>query len=92
MIQNFRDADTAEFFVKRSNARWGNLKKVALRKLDQMKASLKLNDLKTLPGYRLESLKRDRAGRHSIGINDQYRICFVWKLDGAHEVEITDYH
>ena len=45
-----------------------------------------------MSAYRLEALKRDRAGQHSIRINDQYRLCFVWKADGAHEVEIADYH
>ncbi len=92
MIQSFRDEDTAELFVKRSNARWTSIRKVALRKLDQIEASLNLNDLKIPPGNRLEALKRDRASQHSIRINDQFRICFVWKSDGAHEVEITDYH
>jgi proteic killer suppression protein len=92
MIQSFRDEDTAELFVKRSNARWTSIRKVALRKLDQIEASLNLNDLKIPPGNRLEALKRDRAGQHSIRINDQFRICFVWKSDGEHEVEITDYH
>jgi proteic killer suppression protein len=92
MIQSFRDADTAELFVNRSNPRWAAIRKVALRKLDQIEASLNLDDLRAPPGNRLEALKRNRAGQHSIRINDQYRICFVWKVDGAHEVEMTDYH
>jgi proteic killer suppression protein len=65
---------------------------VALRKLDQIEASLNLSDLRIPPGNRLEALKGTRSGQHSIRINDQYRICFIWKRDGAHEVEITDYH
>jgi proteic killer suppression protein len=64
----------------------------ALRRLDQIEASASLRDLQVPPGNRLEALKGERAGQHSIRINDQYRICFVWKKDGAHEVEITDYH
>jgi len=57
-----------------------------------MEAARALLDLRAPPGNRLEALKGDRAGQHSIRINDQYRICFIWKGDGAHEVEIADYH
>lgn len=65
---------------------------VALRKLDQLEAAVKLGDLRIPPGNRLEALKGTRAGQHSIRINDQNRICFEWKDDGAHDVEIVDYH
>jgi proteic killer suppression protein len=65
---------------------------IALRKLDQIEASHALADLRVPPGNRLEALKGDRAGQYSIRVNDRYRICFVWKPDGAHEVEIVDYH
>ena len=68
------------------------MKDVALRKLDQIEASINLIDLRVPPGNRLETLKGDLVGKHSIRVNDQYRICFLWKTDGAHEVEITDYH
>jgi len=54
--------------------------------------SIKLNDLKVPPGNRLEGLKGERRGQHSIRINDQYRICFVWKNNDAYDVEIVDYH
>jgi proteic killer suppression protein len=66
--------------------------KVALRKLDMLEAAITLDDLRVPPANRLERLTHDRAGQHSIRINDQYRICFVWKDDGVHEVEIVDYH
>ena len=92
MIQSFRDADTQQLFEARSNKRWAAMKDVALRKLDQIEASINLIDLRVPPGNRLETLKGDRVGQHSIRVNDQYRICFLWKTDGAHEVEITDYH
>jgi proteic killer suppression protein len=92
VIQSFKDADTQQLFEARSNKRWAAIKAVALRKLDQIEASSNLTDLSVPPGNRLEALKRDRAGRHSIRINDRYRICFTWKADGAHEVEVTDYH
>ena len=92
MIQSFHDPDTQQLFEARSSRRWSSIAAVALRKLDQIEASVSLNDLRTPPGNRLESLKGNRAGQHSIRINGQYRICFMWKADGAHEVEITDYH
>ena len=92
MIQSFRDADSNQLFEGRSNKRWAAIKEVALRKLDQIEACINLIDLRIPPGNRLEALKGDRVGQHSIRINDQYRICFIWKTDGAHEVEITDYH
>ena len=70
----------------------GEIQAVALRKLDQIETAINLSDLRVPPGNRLEALKRNRIGQHSIRINDQYRICFVWRVDGAYEVEITDYH
>jgi proteic killer suppression protein len=69
-----------------------NFERVALRKLAMLDAAAVLEDLRVPPGNRLEALKGDRAGQHSIRINDQYRICFVWKEDGPHDVEIVDYH
>jgi proteic killer suppression protein len=92
MIQSFRDDDTRELFETRTNRRWATIKTVASLKLDQVNAAINLEDLRIPPNNRLEVLKKDRLGQFSIRINDQYRICFVWKEDGAHEVEITDYH
>lgn len=66
--------------------------KVAVRKLDQLDAAVALDDLRVPPGNRLEALKVDRLGQHSIRINNQYRICFKWSESGAAEVEIVDYH
>lgn len=68
------------------------LHSVAWRKLAQLHAATRLDSLRVPPGNRLEALKRDRAGQHSIRINDQWRVCFVWADDGAHDVEIVDYH
>jgi proteic killer suppression protein len=65
---------------------------VALRKLDMLNAAKLLSDLRAPPGNRLEALKRDRRGQHSIRINDQWRVCFVWRDGGAEQVEIADYH
>jgi proteic killer suppression protein len=92
MIQSFKDADTKKLYETGSNKRWAAIQTVARRKLDQIEASINLSDLRFPPGNRLEALKRDRTGQHSIRINDQYRICFIWKEDGAHLVEIADYH
>jgi len=79
-------------FEGRRVRRWVNIERVALRKLSQLDWSAVLDDLKIPPGNRLESLKNDRRGQHSIRINEQWRLCFVWTADGAAEVEIVDYH
>jgi proteic killer suppression protein len=92
MIQSFKDHDTMKLFEAGSSRRWASVQAVALRKLDQIEAAVNLHNLRVPPGNRLERLKGDRLGQHSIRINDQFRICFVWKNDGAYEVEITDYH
>ena len=92
MIQSFKDADAKQLFETRTSKHWQTISAVVLRKLDQIEAAGNLEDLRTPPGNRLEALKGNRAGQHSIRINDQYRVCFVWKTDGAHEVEIVDYH
>jgi len=69
-----------------------NIWKIAFRKLDQLDSVLSLEELRVPPGNRLEPLSRDRKGQHSIRINDQYRICFIWTETGPMNVEITDYH
>lgn len=92
MIQSFDDTDAQELFETGENRRWANIAKVALRKLDMIESAINLADLRVPPNNHLEALKLNRKGRHSIRINDQYRICFTWKADGAHDVEIVDYH
>ena len=92
MIVSFKDPDTRDLFETGKSRRWPNIVKVAKRKLDQLEISVHLTDLKVPPGNRLEALAGSRKGQHSIRINDQYRNCFLWRMDGAHEVEITDYH
>ena len=71
---------------------WRAIAKAALRKLDMIDAAEELSDLKSPPGNRLEPLKGDRKGQHSIRINDQFRVCFRWTKSGAEDVEIVDYH
>jgi proteic killer suppression protein len=92
MIRNFKDADTREFFETGVSRRWASIKAVAIRKLLQIEAAIHIDELRSPPGNRLEALKGDRAGQHSIRINGQFRICFVWKEGYAHAVEIVDYH
>jgi len=92
MIHSFACPDTEALFHSRAVARFKNIERVARRKLLQLHAAPELACLKIPPGNQLEALKRDRKGQHSIRINDQWRICFVWREDGAHQVEIVDYH
>jgi proteic killer suppression protein len=92
MIQSFRCKDTHSLYIARRSKLWGSALAPALRKLDQLEAATSLQDLRVPPGNRLEPLHGDRQGQHSIRINDQWRICFVWRQDGAHDVEIVDYH
>lgn len=92
MIRSFQDEETRDLFETGTSRRWAAIATAARRKLDQMEAARDLHDLRIPPGNRLEALRGDRAGQHSIRINDRYRICFVWKTDGAYEVEIADYH
>jgi proteic killer suppression protein len=72
--------------------RWVNVERPALRKLEQLDWSATLDDLRVPPGNRLEALKGSRKGQHSIRINDQWRVCFIWTAQGAAGVEIVDYH
>jgi proteic killer suppression protein len=91
VIRSFRDKATKALFEGRPTAHLRRIAGVATRKLDMLDAAASLQDLRLPPGNRLEVLKGDRSGQHSIRINDRWRICFVWK-DGAEDVEIVDYH
>ena len=97
MIRSFRDPGTEDVFngVDSRRARRAcpnTLWTVARRKLDQLDATVSLEALRVPPGNQLEALKKDRRGQHSIRINGQYRICFVWTPDGPDAVAIVDYH
>lgn len=92
MIVSFADQQTAELFAGKRVKRFANILEVAERKLTQLDCAVTLEALRVPPGNRLEALRGDRKGQYSIRINDQFRLCFVWAADGAHEVEIVDYH
>lgn len=92
MIRSFRCRDTEALFNDRSARRFRNIERVARRKLLYLHRATRLQDLRVPPGNRLEALKGDRKGQHSVRINDQWRICFRWKNGDALDVEIVDYH
>jgi proteic killer suppression protein len=93
VIRSFADADTRLLWETGKSRRIpANIRKTALKKLFILRRALQLSDLEAPPGNRLEQLGRDRKGQHSIRINDQLRICFVWSEGDAYDVEIVDYH
>lgn len=92
MIVTFRDADTEALAAGHCIKRFEHIAAVARRKLRQLQIAARLDDLRVPPGNRLEALRRDRAGQHSIRVNDKYRVCFRWTAAGAEDVEIVDYH
>jgi len=92
MIQSFGDNDTQELFQSETSRRFSAIARVALRKLIQMNRARVLQDLAIPPGNRLEALKGNLVGYHSIRINDQWRIIFAWNEHGPVDVKICDYH
>ncbi len=93
MIRAYKDAETEKIGRGVGSRRLPtNIQTTAFRKLRQLDAARTLDDLKAPPGNRLEALKGDRQGQHSIRVNDQWRVCFTWSEHGAEAVEIVDYH
>lgn len=92
MILSFNDADTQALHQRRRVPRFVNVEASARRKLDQLDAAVQLHDLAAPPGNRLEALGGKRKGQHSVRVNDQWRLCFVWTAQGPKEVEVVDYH
>ena len=92
MIRSFRCADTESLARGWAVPRFQPFERVARRKLRQLEIALRLEDLRIPPGNRLELLRGDRTGQHSIRSNDQFRLCFRWSDSGPEDVEIVDYH
>lgn len=93
MIGSFKDDRTRAAFEGEAGKGFPvDLLAVTRRKLGYLNAATTLNDLRAPPGNRLEALRGSRAGQHSIRVNDQWRICFVWTAEGPQDVEFVDYH
>jgi proteic killer suppression protein len=92
MIQSFANRDAEQLFETGRSRKLGSIAIVAMRKLQVLDNTLRLDDLRRPPGNRLEALKGGRTGQYRIRINDRYRICFLWKNEQPHDVEIVDYH
>ena len=92
VIKSFKSAETEKLFNDEEIRKFVNIRQPARRKLLMLHAAKRLMDLSVPRGNRLHPLEGDREGQHSISINDQWRICFVWKEGDAHDVEIVDYH
>ena len=91
-IQSFACTDTEALSNRERVARFSGMQSVARRKLEQLDWAARLQDLRIPPGNRLEALRGNREGQHSVRIDDRFRICFVWTKDGPQDVEIVDYH
>lgn len=92
MIVSFRDSDTETLASGKRVRRFASVEVVARRKLRQLEIAARLDDLRVAPGNRLEALKGDRAGQHSIRINDRFRVSFRWTPAGPRDVKVVDYH
>ncbi len=92
MVKSFRDKETEKLFNREYSKVPPSTQSVAPRKLGHLEAAKSLDDLGTFPGHWLEALKRERKGKHSIRINDQWLICFIWRDGDVYQVEICDYH
>ena len=93
MIKSFRNKNTEKVFLRQIPKGFpSNLARRAFRKLRMLDQAKNIDDLRVLPGNSLEQLKGQRQGQYSIRINEQWRICFEWRLDGVYSVEIVDYH
>ena len=92
MIKNFKCKDTEKLFNDFNVKKFRSISKIARIKLEFLNATVSLNSLRIPPGNRLEQLKGKRKGQHSVRINNQWRICFIWRDDDAYDVEIVDYY
>jgi len=91
VIKSFRCAETERLHHRQRSRRFQSIERIARRMLRQLDSASELRDMAAPPGNRLEALRGDRQGAHSVRINDQWRLCFVWRQDSAYDVEIVDY-
>jgi toxin HigB-1 len=92
VIKSFRGADTEALFNRQRVPRFNSIERPALRKLEMLNAATQIRQLTAIPGNRLEALKGNRKGQHSMRINDRWRVCFVWRVGDAYDVEVTDHY
>lgn len=92
MIRSFLCKDTRAIYEGKRSRRWSGIAAIIERKLVILDAATILDDLRSPPGNRLEALKGNRRGQHSLRVNDQWRVCFRWTADGPEDVEVVDYH
>ena len=92
MIKNFKCKETEKLFNDLNVSKFRSISRIARIKLEMLSAAVSLSSLRVPPGNRLEQLKGNRKGQYSIRVNNQWRICFIWKEENAHDVEIVDYH
>jgi proteic killer suppression protein len=92
VIESFRCKETEKLFNRERSRKFERIERGARRKLEMLNAAKELRDLAQPPKNRLGALKRERAGQHAIRVNDQWRLCFVWRDGNAYDVEIVDYH
>ena len=92
VIKSFRCAETGRLHHRQPSRRFQAVERIARRKLRQLDSATELRDLAAPPGNRLETLHGNRKGQYSVRINDQWRLCFIWRDGNAYEVEIVDYH
>lgn len=92
MIRSFRSKETEKVFRREFSRKYQGIARAARRRLEYLDAAKALSEIAAVPGYRLEALTGDRKGQYSVRINDQWRICFVWKKGEVFDVEIVDYH
>ena len=92
MIGSFKDQEAERIFRRDKSRRYASIERIILRKLLSIESAITLAKLRSPPANRLEALTGDRKGQHSIRVNNQYRICFIWREDHAYEIEIVDYH
>ena len=92
MIGSFKDEDTRRIDLREKSRRYGSLERIILRKLIAIEAAVALDKLRSPPANHLETLRGNRKGQHSIRVNDQFRICFIWREEHAYEIEVVGYH